>query len=162
MTSDDNDNDLWKKMTEDVTPLSNAPRHRPQKASLTPQTQPHPPTISSPPLSSKVQAKDLDRRTNQKLTRGKMGIEGRLDLHGMSQEQAHLALTPFIISAQTQGKRCVLIITGKGKGILREHLPVWLDQAPLKNLVLKVTHAQPKDGGSGAFYVYLRRDREKI
>lgn len=160
MTSNDDDNDLWHEMTEDVTPLSNAPRDRP----TTIRTQKPLPNISRdsikpPVLASKMQAKDLDRRTDQKLSRGKMAIEGRLDLHGLSQEQAHLALTPFILSSQALQKRCVLIITGKGKGILRDQLPIWLNQAPLTNLVLKATNAQPKDGGSGAFYVYLRRDR---
>jgi DNA-nicking Smr family endonuclease len=160
MTSNDDDNDLWHEMTEDVTPLSNAPRHRP----TTIHTQKPLPNVSRdsikpPALADKMQAKDLDRRTDQKLSRGKMAIEGRLDLHGLSQEQAHLALTPFILSSQALQKRCVLIITGKGKGILRDQLPIWLNQSPLTNLVLKVTHAQPKDGGSGAFYVYLRRNR---
>lgn len=121
------------------------------------------------PLSSQ-----LDKRTDEKLRKGKIFIENRLDLHGLNQSQAYDKLVQFINRSVVAGHRCVLIITGKGisnslsndwltpsKGVLKEKFPYWMTQSPMKEFVLKFYPAQPKDGGSGAFYIYLRR-KEKI
>lgn len=120
----------------------------------------------------KNQSSQLDRRTSDKLRKGKMPIEARLDLHGMSREVAHDAVTNFIISSQERGLRTVIIITGKGKskstsddwlvkgkGVLKENVPYWLEGIELRPYVLKFMSAQPKDGGTGALYVYLKRQR---
>jgi len=105
-----------------------------------------------------------------KLQRGALAIDSRLDLHGMTQTLAHRRLIGFIRQAQSQGYRCVLVITGKGKpqttqgwydrpGVLREMVPHWLAASDLKPMILSVTSAARHHGGSGAYYVYLRRDR---
>ncbi|NMM45044.1 hypothetical protein HH303_11185 [Rhodospirillaceae bacterium KN72] len=104
-------------------------------------------------------APGVDRRTAERLHRGKMAIQGRLDLHGMSRDAAHIATLGFVTSARLSGKRCVLIVTGKGKGILQTELPRWLNMPPLRDLILSFSHARPQDGGSGAVYVLLKRDR---
>ena len=113
----------------------------------------------------------MDQKSFGKLKRGKLRPEGRLDLHGMTLERAHPTLTGFIMSAHAQGKRLVLVITGKGKqrdeggpipvrhGVLRHQVPQWLKLAPLGPLVLEVTPAHVRHGGEGAFSVYLRRSR---
>ena len=119
----------------------------------------------------------LDGRTAERLKRGKLPIEGTIDLHGMTQVEAHGALNRFIASAYAMQKRCVLVITGKGgplkpnnrdndhfflgrkRGILRDKLPEWLQEGSLAAKVVTFSPAQQKDGGSGAFYVYLRRHR---
>lgn len=110
----------------------------------------------------------LDKRTDERLRRGQLPIEARIDLHGKNKEQAKGILTDFIHSASASGKRCVLVITGKGKagehfldhdGVLKKAVPGWLSEAPLRNKVLKYYQAKPKDGGDGALYVYLKRDR---
>lgn len=115
----------------------------------------------------------LDKRTRSKIKKGQMPIEGRLDLHGMGQARAHEALNIFIFNAYEAGKRQVLVITGKGRaedgglrspidkgyGVLKRRVPEWLATAPLKDMVLKVHTAQPRHGGEGALYVYLRRKR---
>lgn len=93
-----------------------------------------------------------------------MRIEGRLDLHGLIQDEAYAALNAFLVTAQNAGRRCVLVITGKGRsraseGILRRRVPEWLGMHPLSDIVLRAIPAQPKDGGDGALYVLLRRDR---
>ena len=112
-----------------------------------------------------VFSNDIDARTLQKLKRGQIIVEARLDLHGMSRAQAYDALYPFITRAQTSGKRCVLVITGKGKknhryeGVLRQALPKWLSESRYHRLVLTHVPAHKRDGGGGAFYIYLRRDR---
>jgi DNA-nicking Smr family endonuclease len=106
----------------------------------------------------------VDRRTAEKHRRGRLPVEARLDLHGMTQEEAHRALERFLPRAQESGCRSVLIITGKGsrdgtRGVLKEAVPRWLNQSPLRALILSISWAQPKDGGAGALYVLLRRIR---
>ncbi|MDF1747245.1 MAG: Smr/MutS family protein [Alphaproteobacteria bacterium] len=104
-------------------------------------------------------APGVDRRTAERLHKGKMSIEGRLDLHGMSRDAAHQATLGFVTNARLSGKRCILIVTGKGKGILQADLPHWLNLPPLRDQILSFSHARPQDGGSGAVYVLLKRDR---
>ena len=117
----------------------------------------------------------LDKRSSERLRKGQMEIDGRLDLHGLTRAEAHRRLRSFITAAQIQGKRCILVITGKGSsaqktddapfmapektGILREAVPKWLVAPDLRPLVIDIRTAQPKDGGSGALYVLLRRNR---
>ena len=113
----------------------------------------------------------MDRKTHGKLKRGKMAPEGKLDLHGLTMDQAHPRLVSFILKAQADGKRLVLVITGKGKhrddggpipvrhGVLRHQVPHWLSVPPLAQAVLQVAEAHIKHGGGGAYYVYLRRNR---
>jgi DNA-nicking Smr family endonuclease len=105
------------------------------------------------------------------MRRGKLKPEGKLDLHGMRVDTAHPALIRFILTAQSQGKRLVLVVTGKGKyrdepgpiptprGVLRHQVPQWLSLPPLAQAVLQVTPAHISHGGEGAYYVYLRRNR---
>jgi DNA-nicking Smr family endonuclease len=99
-----------------------------------------------------------------------MTIEARLDMHGYTQAQAHQALNSFLLKCHSLGMRCVLIITGKGlksldnlaapaRGVLNRNLPIWIKEAPLKEIVLKASPAAIKDGGAGAYYVYLKRKR---
>ncbi|WP_375174045.1 Smr/MutS family protein [Pseudooceanicola sp.] len=113
----------------------------------------------------------MDRKTHGKMKRGKLRPEARIDLHGMTMDRAHPALTGFIMRAASDGKRLVLVITGKGKdrdgggpipvrrGVLRHNVPHWLSVPPLSQLVLQVTSAHVSHGGAGAYYVYLRRLR---
>jgi DNA-nicking Smr family endonuclease len=113
----------------------------------------------------------MDKKTFGKMKRGKTPTEARIDLHGMTADAAHSALTQFILTAHAAGKRLVLVITGKGReandrdpiptrtGVLRHQLPNWLNRPPLRQAVLQVTEAHQRHGGSGAFYVYLARRR---
>jgi DNA-nicking Smr family endonuclease len=111
----------------------------------------------------------MDAKTHAKMTRGKLLPEARIDLHGMTLAEAHPKLTRFVLNAQDNGLRLVLVITGKGKqrddggpipqrmGALRRQVPGWLHLPPLGPAVLQVTEAHQRHGGSGAYYVYLRR-----
>lgn len=170
------DADLWHAVTKDVIPIKKKslppPETPPVQVHKKNQTISSSPSYVSPPISRSVRAKDLDRRTKEKLVKGKMDIEGKLDLHGMTQAQAHEALSRFILKSHQAGKRCVLVITGKGKknahseeesqntrGILRRRLPEWISHPDLHDLVLSIETAQPKHGGAGAVYLYLRRTR---
>lgn len=113
----------------------------------------------------------MDAKTFQRMGRGRLVPEARIDLHGMTLAEAHPELIRFVLNAHMQGLRLVLVITGKGKpgpdhgpiptrqGVLRHQVPYWLHMPPLGPVVLQVTEAHLKHGGSGAYYVYLRRLR---
>jgi DNA-nicking Smr family endonuclease len=114
----------------------------------------------------------MDRKAFDRMKRGKLEPEGRIDLHGMTLDQAHTALLGFILRSQSMGRRLVLVITGKGKrddsdngpiprrrGVLRHQVPDWLRSGPMAAAVLQVSEAHLKHGGGGAYYVYLRRNR---
>ncbi|MEM7243238.1 MAG: Smr/MutS family protein [Pseudomonadota bacterium] len=114
---------------------------------------------------------NMDRKNFQRLLKGKFEIDATLDLHGMTADQAKVQMIQFISNAHRQGFRLVLVITGKGKrthtdtfnrergGVLRQSLPDWVRSSAITDKILQVTQAQPKHGGGGAFYVYLRRKR---
>lgn len=127
-----------------------------------------------PPAAGKGAAPGLDKRTAERFRRGRMAIDARLDLHGLTQDKAHRALNAFMAQAHGGGARCVLVITGKGsspkdddagfmpdrsRGVLREMVPRWLNEPANRARILAIQPAQPKHGGSGAFYVLLKRVR---
>jgi DNA-nicking Smr family endonuclease len=106
----------------------------------------------------------IDRATAERLKRGLLAIEARLDLHGMTQVEAYGALREFVRASSAAGRRCLLVITGRGlgtagPGILKSAVPRWLDDTELRKQILAVASAQPRHGGAGALYVLLRRRR---
>lgn len=168
------DEDLWDAVMRDVTPIKGrektvrlpAPK-KVSKASKVVQA-------AEKPASSRTvpQGHDVDRNTLKRFQKGQMPIEARLDLHGMNQGQAHEALRAFIAASYAAGRRCVIVITGKGltgktseewgnakPGVLKQRVPEWLEDAALKPYILQISKAQRKDGGDGALYVLLRRKR---
>ncbi|MGI9481316.1 MAG: Smr/MutS family protein [Hyphomicrobiales bacterium] len=189
------DQHLWTKVAQTVEPIKKtrfsdlvaeelkncAPLPKPVKpkkpeANRKPAFNPAPvrqPPPVVPPISS------LDRRTRQKLTRGNVDIEGRLDLHGTGVEMARVKLKGFLTAARAAEKRTVLVITGKGcspfarhtlhgaghfdaperMGRLRRLVPQWLEEPEFRVLVAGFQPAHPRHGGGGAFYIRLRRVR---
>jgi DNA-nicking Smr family endonuclease len=118
---------------------------------------PPPPAKPQPPLDRFA---GVDRATAERLKRGRYQVEARLDLHGMTQAEAHRALSGFIGWSRGAGRRCVLVITGHGRmtgGVLKSAVPRWLSEPGLRSDVLAITPAQPRAGGDGALYVLLRR-----
>jgi DNA-nicking Smr family endonuclease len=124
-----------------------------------------PPTAPPrPPALTPDAVNGLDRRTAQRLKRGKVEIEARLDLHGHTQVRAHGVLQQFVQRAFEDGLRTVIVITGKGgrdgePGILKQKVPAWLNEMPLRQWVSGVSYAAPKDGGAGALYLRIKRRR---
>jgi DNA-nicking Smr family endonuclease len=134
-----------------------------------------PVTMMSPPLTG------LDRRTSQRLARGQVEYEARLDLHGLTVEQARVALMRFLAESAAKGRRLVLVITGKGaapiarhtlhgadyfdtperQGRLRRQLPLWLAEPDMRVFITGYQPAHPRHGGGGAFYIRIRR-RERL
>jgi len=126
-----------------------------------------------PPLKDRLSNAPImmDAKNYARMSRGKLAPEGRLDLHGMTVAEAHPELIRFILNAHSDGLRLVLVITGKGKpgpdhgpiptryGVLKHQVPTWLHMPPLGPAILQVSEAHLKHGGSGAYYVYLKRHR---
>ncbi len=110
-------------------------------------------------------APGLEKSTARRMRKGQMTIDARMDLHGHTQEQAHRALNAFISTSYADGRRCVLVITGKGArgdagpGVLRRAVPHWLNATPNRERVLAFSFAARQHGGEGALYVLLRRKR---
>ena len=179
---------LWARMTRDVTPLPG----RAERAAPAAISKPAPggdagPSAPAPPAPGLSANRDatrrdapakappaldlgatagLDRRLAERFRRGRLDIEGRLDLHGMTRAAAQDALHDFILHQANLGRRCLLVITGKGRGggegVLRREVPQWLNGPALRRQVLAVTEAQPQHGGTGALYVLLRRPARRL
>lgn len=186
--------DLWRQVTRDADPMP----HQLRPAASKPDVQDGPakravpdpePPVTEFTIGQKLSAAQsyaapqttsdrlrqssvrMDSKSFQRLKRGKLKPDARIDLHGMTLNQAHPALNRFIMTAQSKGHRLVLVITGKGapqdpydpaprrRGVLKQQVPLWLTMAPLNSVILQVSEAHLKHGGSGAYYVYLRRGR---
>lgn len=166
---------LWRAATRDATPLATpAPaRIEPPKAAepAPPASLPKPapePTHRAVPTAAPQPPRlpaphGVDRRTLQRLKRGLVSIDARLDLHGMTQDEAHRYLTAGIARHQRQGARCLLVITGIGErstgGTLRRMAPRWLAEPANAARIIAMSPAQKRHGGEGALYVLLRRLR---
>ena len=107
----------------------------------------------------------LGRRMRARVARGKEAIDGRLDLHGLTQSEAHTALLRFLRAAITRDARLVLVITGKGgrgegeRGVLKRHVPQWLGLPEFRALIVGFEQAHVAHGGEGALYIRVRRTR---
>jgi DNA-nicking Smr family endonuclease len=165
-----NERELWASFTRAITRL------RPADPAPLPEDLPEPSPAASPAIVAAEPRKprekpvppltSLDRRLRQRVVRGRTGIDARIDLHGLTQADAHDALVRFLRMTRAEGARIVLVITGKGmrgedpdRGVLRRQVPLWLKSPHLREVVLGLDPAGPAHGGEGAFYVRLRRAR---
>ncbi len=181
---------LWRKVTADATPrpghkedLPNfADRDEPDAKKNVPSskqtkrpgahTPPPPPAPKRRPAPPPLNA--LDNRTAKRLVRGQLTPEARIDLHGATRHSAEPTLLRFVTDARAQGKRLVLVITGKGsqghmlhgrdfhadpdrRSVLRDMVPRWLNEPQFRSHVAGFQPAHPKHGGGGALYLWLRR-----
>jgi len=169
---------LWRHVTRDVTRLRGAEMPAPDEPAAPALVTADPPPRTAPAAARRATPlptlepgtiADVDRATGERLRRGALVIDGRLDLHGLTQDEAHQALDRFLAGSAARGRRCVLVITGKGlgdgpdgarRGVLRQAVPRWLNETPNRARIIAVMPAQPKHGGSGALYVLLKRKRE--
>ena len=181
------DRALWDKVAKSTTPMNRQRSSAPPKDTAPPPDSstradatwlPEPFRIGARahgeladhgPASPKPAPLRMDRRTFQRMKRGKSKPDARIDLHGMTVAVAHPALLSFVLKSHAAGHRLLLVITGKGRGgdngdpvpvrrgILRQQVPQWLTTPPLASVVLQIEPAHDRHGGSGAFYVYLRR-----
>ena len=164
---------LWAAVTKTIVPLQDASAGYEDDAAETPAP------AQSPSISAKTMRigtvvsenripplAPLGRRLKKRVGGGKETIDGRLDLHGLTQSQAHAALLHFLRSASVRGARLVLVITGKGaraaegeRGILKRAVPQWLGLPEFRAFVIGYEDAQATHGGEGALYIRIRRPR---
>jgi len=167
---------LWDTVTRAIAPLR---RRKPVKAKE-PEAAPEPPRpakaikkapeivrpVAPPARPAPPPLTPIGRKLKQKIGRGTEPIDARIDLHGMTQADAHAALAHFLRRVQRDGARVVLVITGKGKvggdpyterGVLRRQVPLWLEGAEFRSYVIGFESAGIAHGGAGALYVRVRR-----
>lgn len=173
---------LWEDVAQSVLPLRPRRRVRPDALPLPPVAPPMPkpakmpariiamPSYQSPQTPGSPPIGLIEPRLRQKLGRGRVPIDGRLDLHGMTQDEAFSALLRYVPARAARGDRTVLVITGKGlkkidgdptniveRGVLRAMLPLWLSAPDLAPYIAGWDQAAQGHGGEGAWYVRLRR-----
>lgn len=159
---------LWTAFTKKIAPLPDKLGHG---ADLEPDADEPPPAaekprrVKAPPVVPKSAAHPkeiplapLGRRGKQRIARGRDSIDGRLDLHGLTQAEAHAALLRFLRGASAREARLVLVITGKS-GVLRQQTPHWLGLPEFRATVIGFEPAAKTHGGEGALYVRVRRNR---
>ena len=166
---------LWEKVTRSTKPMHG--RMFPAFAKEQEGKKPDRPaagdqSASAEPLKTALSPKKpkphpdrLDDTTHRKLAKGRLALSGRIDLHGLTQGEAHGLLHSFLYRAHTHGLRHVLVITGKGSslgsdGILRQAVPHWFATPSFRPLVSAYEFAHRSHGGDGAIYVRLRRTNE--
>ena len=179
--------ELWRHVAQTVRPIKSKRKAAPPKeaAPSAPPAKPKAAKPAAPAAPAKPQppagpakphalthglSHGIDRRQAERFRKGKLAIDGKIDLHGRTQQDAHDDLLAFLRRAHAAGKRNVLVVTGKGMtqgksvpktGILRQAVPRWLNEPAFRALVLAFDYAEPQHGGEGALYVLLKRVREK-
>jgi DNA-nicking Smr family endonuclease len=168
---------LWTIVTKTITPLSKrvvvedepAPPSRPSPpAPMKARSKPvaHPPYVPAPPPPPAPSLAPLGRKLKKRVARGAQAIDGRLDLHGLTQAEAHHALLRFLRQGQERGARIVLVITGKGdrsgdgsgeRGVLKRQVPMWLRLPEFRSCIVGFEDASHGHGGAGALYVRIKR-----
>ncbi len=162
---------LWALVTATVRPSAGRQPVKPPPEEPGPPVKPVQPTVMLKPFvpdAHRTAAKpppvqpplDIEPGRKRRITRERDPIDLRLDLHGMDQDRARAALISFLIRAQAEGVRAVLVITGKGfsgDGVLRRRTPEWLSEPALRHVVAGVSEAHRRHGGEGALYVALKR-----
>ncbi len=107
--------------------------------------------------------KGVGQKVMRRLRQGRFPIQDHMDLHGLTRAEAKERVREFLLNSHSLGRRCVLIIHGRGLNspssspVLKEHLPGWFSTGPARKVVLAFASARPYDGGAGAVYVLLRR-----
>jgi DNA-nicking Smr family endonuclease len=168
---------LFEIAMRDVTPLKRrkprakpaAPVHTPVPAPaitpVVPRTTYMPLPVAAPPPRAparKAPEPGLDKNTARRFERGELPIDSAIDLHGLTQANAHEQLDRFVGNAVKAGARVLLIVTGKGRlgeGVLRKQVPEWLKLGPHASRILRLAPARIQHGGEGAYYLLLRRAR---
>lgn len=160
---------LWTAVTKSIAPLWDSdPAGTETAEHIAPQTETSPAKARPAGLAAGKRPPPLaplGRRMRTRVARGKEAIDGRLDLHGLIQSEAHAALLRFLHTAKARDARLVLVITGKGgrgegdRGVLKRQVPHWLSLPEFRALVIGFEEAHVAHGGEGALYVRVRRTR---
>jgi DNA-nicking Smr family endonuclease len=163
---------LWSTVARTVTPLAGRKLPEMPVAEPLPDLPPEQKSSGMPAFRPRGDAQRqprgpfaLDAPTRKKLSKGRLALDGSIDLHGMTQAEAHSTLLGFLHRAYHEGRRHVLVVTGKGAsfgsdGVLRRAVPAWLSTPAFRGLVSGYEDAARRHGGEGAIYIRLRRRTE--
>jgi DNA-nicking Smr family endonuclease len=163
----DDEIEVWTTVTRSIKPLKKPRRVVKAETATTSPSRKATPKLAAAkqhavhvrrPPESPAAAAPLTRREKQRAARGHDAIDGRLDLHGHTQDEAHGALLRFLRRASAGEMRLVLVITGKS-GVLRRQVPLWLSTVEFRALVISAESAAIRHGGEGALYIRVRRSR---
>lgn len=167
----DDERVLWTAVTKTIAPLKGAAPPESAEMHVATPVRSGATAVKSPRTAPPIAKKNtpppltvLGRRAKQRVARGKEPIDGRLDLHGLTQREAHATLLRFLNAASLRGARLVLVITGKGgvgqseRGILKRQVPQWLALPEFRERVIGFEDAHVAHGGEGALYVRIRRN----
>ncbi len=172
----DDERTLWRNIARSIKPL------RPRQPIDVPEDVEHPQSPAPAPVRAAKRHESatsvktpppltpFDRRLKQRVARGRDAIEARIDLHGMTQSEAHTALLRFLRRAQADGAKIALVVTGKGsgklsrdgsgeRGVLRRQVPMWLSLPEFRPFIVGFEEAHVSHGGQGALYIRLRRHK---
>ncbi|HLK26403.1 MAG TPA: Smr/MutS family protein [Caulobacteraceae bacterium] len=155
----DEEHRLWARVAQTVHPLG--ARHAPSVGVPPP---PREPPVPPPAATHHWAPKPIEPKRLGRIARGRDLAPARLDLHGMTQDEARAALNRFLARAQADGERAAVVITGRGvqgDGVLRRRAPEWLAEPHLHGVVAGVAEAHRRHGGEGALYVALKRKRPR-
>ncbi len=109
----------------------------------------------------------FSRKLMRRLKKGQFPIQDYIDLHGLKKQEAEIRIRDFLLKSQRLGLRCVLVVHGRGLNsennipVLKERLPIWLNRSPVKKIVLAFSTARTYDGGTGAIYILLRKQKAR-
>ncbi|NWG91347.1 MAG: Smr/MutS family protein [Parvularculaceae bacterium] len=169
----DEERALWRRAVRDVAPTKRA-RAIPIPASASTgkrqpaekraqEKRPGPPAMRPAAKRAHAVVGGGDPRLDKRAARGRLLIEARLDLHGLTQSEAHRRFCSFLEHAHAGGARLALVITGKGRGgdaprqgVLKARFLEWVEEPPARAHIARVAPASRGDGGAGAFYVFLK------
>lgn len=168
------DIDLWYEETAEVAPITR-PKEKPVPPLIIDEIKPslrceglyNQNSFTEITLGS---TDNIDKNTATRFIKGNYKIDAKIDLHGYSEKDAFSLVADFIKNCYIRNKRCLLIITGKGikkeddpwyesKGVINQALINWINHPDIRPFVLSIAPAKQSDGGSGAFYVLLKRQR---
>jgi DNA-nicking Smr family endonuclease len=154
----DDDLAIWQKVTRTVQPLN--------LTGTAPMNKATPPHMHLPPAPKPIRRMapaDISINKDKLVRRGRVDIAQKIDLHDLTRDQAFPALVRRLNRAHASGARTVLVVTGKGpnlEGVLRKSLPGWLMDPHIRPIIASFAEAHIRHGGSGAFYVFLKRKRD--
>ncbi len=157
---------LWSMVAATVHPMPGRKLPKAEAAPPAPAIDPKAPAARIPPPKppaphpKRGPAEGIEPRRKHRIAKERDPIGAHIDLHGLGQDQARVALERFVLRSWDEGMRAILVITGKGvrgDGVLRRMTPEWLADPRLRHAVAGISEAHHRHGGAGAIYIALKR-----
>ncbi|NNL88373.1 MAG: hypothetical protein HKP25_04825 [Marinicaulis sp.] len=167
-TLTENEWELWRRTTKDVAPMQNGGGDTVTRRSVNPIVRNPAATMKRETLGQHNVFQSGDPRSDRRAGRGRIAIDAELDLHGHTVSTAEATLYGFLLNAKSRKYRCVLVITGKGRGdarsfnnepprgVLHRQVRNWINSEPFRQHIARAAPAHRRHGGDGAVYIFLK------